>query len=237
MPPLADRLFVIYHGWLTVDPGGEPTADALAIADARPGILIAPFLKAGSGERNISPEVLTLLGERGISVYPYVPTHFGRRGIDAVAAEIDLSLKAGVSGIFLDEIAPTLDQADLEAGYTALHSVTGSDVAKIILNTGVARTGEEIMDIADILMVEHQWRWFAESSRWREQYPRERFMGCSSNEPGALPLVGRPISFESAVEETLEAWDAGIGWHYSTDRYTRLPGWFKSYVRSLQDRV
>jgi hypothetical protein len=236
VPLSNNRLYVIFHGWLTSDVGGEPNADALAIAEAKPGILIAPFLKAGTNQKNISGDVLSLLGAKGISVFPYVPTHFGQRGIGEVAGEIDQCLQAGVAGIFLDEVSPNLERADLEAGYAALHSVTGSDAAKIILNTGVARTGEEIMDIADILMVEHQWRWFAELSPWRSRYPTERFMGCSSNEPGALPLVGRPISRSTAVEETLDAWDAGIGWHYSTDRYTGLPSWFNSYVEGLENR-
>jgi hypothetical protein len=105
----------------------------------------------------------------------------------------------------------------------------------VIVNTGVAESGEAIMDVADILMIEHDWRSLYRMNPWYAQYSPERFMGNSSNEPGTQRYFDYRVTCETAIRDTREAWANGVGWHCSTDRYTELPPWFSEYARGIAD--
>ena len=50
-------------------------------------------------------------------------------------------------------------------------------------------------------------------------------MGVSSNE-----YCGQCVSEQNAAANTAGAWNNGIGYHYSTDKYIDLPPWFGSYI-------
>ncbi len=86
------------------------------------------------------------------------------------------------------------------------------------------------MEVAGRVMVEHQWRNLRLGSLWSFRYPAQRFMGVSSNEDHAM---GYAVDEPRVVEDTREAWRAGIGWHSSTGRYIELPDWFGAYMRAV----
>ena len=62
-------------------------------------------------------------------------------------------------------------------------------------------------------------------------YSSDRLMGVSSDEENAM---GYGMDVETALRDTREAWESGIGWHTSTQRYTALPPWFGVYMAALK---
>lgn len=216
------RPFVIYYGWLTDGADGEPNAEARRIASAAPPLLIAqPWTAPPAGHCNLSPQVSKVIRDAGTEVYAYVPTGFGRNERSGVLHALDAAAMLGVNGIFFDEVDPLLDDANA-AYYAGLASAARAAGLKLIVNTGVALCGERLMDIAERVMAEHQWRELCKQSAWTAKYDRDRFMGVSSNEENAMGYV---VDRARAVADARDAWHAGIAWHAATDRYIRLPEW------------
>ncbi|HYC48719.1 MAG TPA: spherulation-specific family 4 protein [Burkholderiales bacterium] len=217
------RSFVIYYGWLTDGPQGAPNAGARRIASAAPPLLIAqPWTAAPAGHCNLSPQVLALLRDARIEVHAYVATGFGRGDASTVLQALDAAAGLAVQGIFLDEVDPLVHDATL-GFYARLSSAARAAGKQVIANTGVARCGERVMQIADRLMVEHQWRELCKQSPWSAKYERDRFMGVSSNEEHAM---GYDVDSARAAADARDAWALGIGWHAATERYIELPEWF-----------
>ena len=223
--------YVIYYGWLTDDAHGEPNDAAHAIAVAGAPLLIAHLRTAApAGHRNLSPQVLALMRGAGIQVFGYVPTTYGRADTSVAAAAVGENLDAGLDGILFDESDSLVLPVKL-AYYRQLCETVRGRGKSVILNTGVSRCGEYVMQIADRLMVEHQWRALHTDSPWAGNYPPERFMGVSSNEEDAMGYV---VDGERAIEDARLARESGIGWHTATTRYTELPDWFNNYVRVVK---
>lgn len=231
MPEVALR-FVIFYGWLVDGPDGAPNAAARAIAAAQPAALLAHVNTFEPVHANLSRPVLDLLHGAGVRVFAYVTTSYAARERGAVAAEVRACLAAGADGIFFDEVYNFLDGAHTDY-YRALADHVREAGKTVVMNTGIAETGEAIMGVTDCLMVEHQWRMLYQRNCWWRGYPAERFMGNSSNEPGARAYLGRRITLNRAVRDTREAWTNGIGWHCSTDRYIWLPPWFEAYTAAM----
>lgn len=222
--------YVIYYGWLAQDAGGEPNRDARDIAAARAPLLIAQFRTAGPGGHvNLSPQVLSAMHAAGTAVFAYVATNCGKTPLAEVRQAVAGYLEAGADGIFFDEADPLREPACFEY-YKALAQCVRDAGKGVIVNPGVAQCGERIMEVADRVMVEHQWRRLRLASLWSFRYPVERFMGVSSNEGQAM---GYTVDAQRAVEDTREAWRAGIGWHCSTDCYIGLPEWFGAYIGAV----
>jgi len=221
--------YVIYYGWLTDDAQGEPNAVARAIAAAGTPLLIAHLRTAApAGHRNLSPQVLALMRAAGVQVFGYVATAYGRADARVVADDVAKNLDAGLDGILFDEADSLVLPVKL-AYYRRLGETVRSRDKSVILNTGVSRCGEHIMQIADRLMVEHEWRALHSDSPWARTYPPERFMGVSSNEERAM---GYRVDKARAIADARLAWEAGVGWHTATTRYAEFPMWFDDYVRA-----
>lgn len=224
--------YVIYYGWLIADAAGTPGPAAAMIAAAGPRALIGFYNTFEPKYTNFSPQVCEILHAAQIDMFAYVDTSYGNRSLTEVEAETYDYLAKDVDGIFFDQVYNFLD--DQQAPYyQKLHALVRSSGKSVIVNTGVAQTGEAIMDVTDILMVEHDWRTLYRQNRWYARYPPERVMGNSSNEPGTERYFDYRIDYATAVQDTEEAWANGIGWHYSTDQYTTLPAWFLDYARSI----
>jgi hypothetical protein len=223
-------IYAIYYGWLTEDDAGEPNEDALRIAGARVPLLLANVWTAAPERHlNLSAAVLALLRSSNTEVFAYIATHCGKASLKATEQEVDECMAAGVDGIFFDEADPLREKNRL-AYYDTLARRIRAHGGRVIMNPGVARCGERVMDVSDVLMVEHQWRDLREESVWMMRYASERFMGVSSNEVKAM---GYTVDEKRAVADTREAWRRGIGWHASTESYTQLPEWFERYVQSV----
>jgi Spherulation-specific family 4 len=231
---LSGNLYVIYYGWLTSDSSGQPNSLATTIAAARPRALIAVPYTAQPRFLNLSPQVRDLFRSVGTQIFAYAASGYGARDRGEVQGEVADYLMQGVDGIFYDETAAQLDRTKMKY-YRHLYALVKDWGRKVIMNTGVAASSESLMEVSDILMFEHQWRAFSQTCAWRSRYAPERFMGNSSNEPGSATHLGYHIDRDVAVRETREAWAHGIGWHYSTDRYTELPDWFSNYCRTVRD--
>ena len=223
--------YVIYYGWLTEDGAGAPNESALRIAAARVPLLIAHAWTAEPQRHlNLSPTVRALMRSTGTVVYAYVATRCGQLPLGTVEAAVEESLDAGADGIFFDEADPLRESAKL-AYYAGLASRIRARGKRVIVNPGVAQLGENIMDVADCVMVEHRWRDLRSGSLWAFQYAAERFMGVSRNEENAM---GYAVNDGRAIADTREAWRRGIGWHTSTDRYIELPAWFERYIEAVR---
>ncbi|MEI7769335.1 MAG: spherulation-specific family 4 protein [Chloroflexales bacterium] len=228
--------YVIYYGWLIADAAGTPGPAATAIAAAGPGVLIGFYYTFEPKYPNFSRQVRDLLRAAQISFFAYVDTDYGNRPLAAVEAEARDYLAKGVDGIFFDQAYNFLDDRQTPY-YQQLYALVHSSQKSVIINTGVAQSGEAIMEVTDILMVEHDWRLLPQLSPWHGRYPPTRFMGNSSNEAGTERYFDYRIGYEAAVRDTHEAWASGIGWHYSTDHYTTLPAWFSDYARSVSTPI
>ena len=230
-PAQAARPYVIYYGWLTDDAQGEPNDVARAIAAAGAPLLIAHVRTAPpAGHRSLSPQVLALMRAAGMQVFGYVPTTYGRADAGEVADAVSEGLDAGLDGVLFDEADSLVLPVKL-AYYRQLCEKVRGRGRSVILNTGVSRCGEYVMQIADLLMVEHQWRSLHSESPWARTYPPERFMGVSSNEEQAMGYV---VDKARAIEDARRAREAGIGWHTATTRYIELPDWFHDYVQAVK---
>ena len=221
--------YALYYGWLSDGADGEPNRDARRIAAARMPLLIASFWTEPRIHRNLSPQVLALMRESGTKVFAYVSTQWGRAELRAVKSAVSEYLEAGADGVFLDEGHNFLDSSKL-LYYRSLAQLARSRGGEVIVNPGVARCGADVMSVGDYVMLEHAWRELSRESPWCADHPPSRFMGVSSNEPGAMPYA---VTAKRAVADTREAWACGVGWHTSTERYTRLPEWFEDYVAAL----
>ena len=228
------RTYVIYYGWLTADQLGAPNQVARAIAAAKVPLLVAHYWTAPpERHKNLSSPVLSLLQGAGTEVFAYVATNWGNAESGAVESAVSEYLEAGVDGIFFDESDALVSEARLQY-YERLARLIRDQGGKIILNPGVSRCGERIMRVADRIMLEHDWRDFSVQSPWMRRYAPARFMGVSSNEGNAL---GYLVDEQRALADTREAWQCGIGWHTSTNRYIELPEWFGSYVQGVSATV
>jgi hypothetical protein len=221
--------YVIYYGWLADDESGAPNAAAQRIAAARAPLLIAQYWTEPKAHRTLSDDVLALMHAAGTQVYAYVRTAWGGANLQQAKASASEYLAGGADGIFLDESYNFLDGAKL-IYYRALAQLVRGQGKGLIANPGVSRCGEDIMSVADRVMVEHEWRNFGAHSPWRSRYAPERFMAVSSNEESGM---GYRLDAARAIEDTREAWNAGIGWHTSTDRYVALPDWFDDYTAGV----
>jgi hypothetical protein len=229
---LSRNRYVVYYGWLIDGADGTPNEAARVIAAATPHALIASYYTQQPRMTNLSGQVRERLHGMGIQIYAYIPTQYGRRDLNQVSDEILEYLANDIDGIFFDEVYSFADLAKLNY-YRQLHTLVKDRGGTVVMNVGVAWAGREIMEVTDMLMVEHQWRVFAQRCPWRKEYDASRMMGVSSNEPGAGAELGYTIDREIAIRDTLDAWNQGIGWHYSTQSYIELPTWFTQYMRAV----
>ena len=224
------NMYVIYYGWLVRDPGGEPNAIADEIARSHVPLLIAHYRTAPPHSQvNLSPAVMSLMRRSGTRVFAYVATRWGRADLRRAFTSVKEYLQAGVDGIFFDEADPLVSARNFRY-YQRLATGVWDEGKSVILNAGVSACGEAIMRVTDRLMVEHAWRDLAASCPWKRHYDPDRFMSVSSNESDVL---GYTVDEQHAIQDTREAWQAGIGWHTSTNRYIELPDWFAAYVQAV----
>ncbi len=226
--------YVIFYGWLVQGESAEPNSIALSIAQSRPDILVASFYASEPRFVNLSPQVRSLLHWGGTKIFSYIPINYGQRSLVSIRLEIEEHLSNGVSGIFFDEVTNFAEDLSELRFCQDLCKLTRELGGAVIMNTGVAQTGEQIMELTDILMLEHQWRAFYQRSPWMRKYPPERFMGVSSNESGAYRCLGYIVDETTIVQDMVEAWMNNIGWHYSTDKYITIPPWFDLYQPRLE---
>jgi hypothetical protein len=218
------RRFCIFYGWLVANAAGEPNASAQRIATLGPDLLVAPAYTVEPRMCNLSAPVMDLLRAQGVIVLAYIDAAFGRRALDEAQAEAAEAMALGASGVMFDQVEHRWG-ATAQAYYGALAKGVHAAGGIVALNTGVAETDEALMSVADLLMVEHRWRAFAEQNPWRQRYHPLRFMGASSNEPGAEALLGYRLDAASAERDTRDAWALGVGWHCATNLYVDLPSW------------
>lgn len=226
----AENLYVIYYGHL-VDDNGEMTEQTLRIIEARPELAIVPY-SFPDGELNLTPEVHQAFKEAGIKVLTYTWTDYGARDLNAVRADIDAQMASGVDGIFVDEV--TNIETDAEYDYYASvhqHIKSHGQEKLSVMNPGHYQVDERVMQISDIVSLEEEWIYYEQIS-WMDKYPPSRFMGVSSNEYCTTAC----ISESNAAVKTGDAWSAGIGYHFSTDKYIDLPVWFDSYVSQAKEQ-
>lgn len=224
----SENLYVIYYGHL-VDKDGATTEEAERIIAAKPELVIVPY-SFPDGELNLMPEVHEQFREAGIKVLTYTWTDYGARDINAVKGDVDRQMAAGVDGIFVDEV--TNIRTDAEHGYYAeihRHVKSYGQDKLVVMNPGHYQVNERVMLISDIVSFEAEWV-YHDQIPWMERYPSSRFMGVSSNE-----YCAGCVSESNAAAETIEAWEAGIGYHYAADKYIDLPAWFDGYATQVQE--
>lgn len=221
--------FVIYYGWY-YNQDGRLGHDIDRIIEAKPEFIISPYYTS-AGEVNLRPKVMEKFHDNGIKVLTYVATGDTDRNLMNVLAEIKAGFDSGADGIMVDEVSILHTQFELNY-YKKIYDYVksfGSDKI-VVANPGSVLVSEEVMSISDIVSFEHQWR-LAPSIDWFSKYPSTRFMGVSSND--IENVMGYAVSENNAVADTMDAWQAGIGYHFSTDSYTELPAWFGDYESKL----
>jgi hypothetical protein len=225
------RKFVIYYGWYS-DGDGRLGHDIDRIIKSKPEYVVSPFYTS-SGQVNLTPAVISKFHDGGVGILAYIATGNAGRNLDSVISEIKTGMEAGAAGVMLDEVA-LLDQRWQVEYYEKIYEYVksyGNDMA-VVANPGSILVSESVMSVSDIVCFEHQWR-LASALDWFSKYPPQRFMGISSNDISGV--MGYGVDEETGLRDTMEAWQGGIGYHYSTDSYTRLPAWFEEYQAALGD--
>ena len=230
---VAGKVAVVYYGWL-IDEHGQPNTAAYQLAAGRPDLIIVAGYTEQPRANNLPAAVRALFHASHTRIAVYIATQYGQRPLSEIESAIADSV-ANADAIFLDEVTPAFD-AQSGPYYATIAAQVRSAGKIVIANPGVAAIDERIMDIADIVMLEHQWTQFVTGCGWYGDYPLDRFMGVSSNEPGARRELGHMIDAQQAVVDTRRAWDLGIGWHYSCDRYTDVPPWYDTYMRAIRSQ-
>lgn len=225
------RKFVIYYGWYS-DSKGELGSEIERIIGARPEFVISPYYTS-TGQLNLTPQVIEKFHAAGVKVLVYVATASGNRELDGVVKEIKTGLDSGVDGVFLDEVG-TLHSDWQVDHYKAIYNYVKSFGSErtVIANPGSILVNEKVMLVSDIVSFEHQWR-LASHIDWFSKYPATRFMGISSND--IADVMGYKVDEESSARDSIEAWQGGIGYHFSTNSYTTLAPWFEEYHNALED--
>lgn len=224
----SENLYIIYYGHL-VDEDGKMTEQASRILAAGPELVIVPY-SFPDGELNLTPAVHQEFKEARIKVLTYTWTDYGARDLSQVRADIDAQMASDVDGIFVDEVT-NIETAAEYSYYAAIHrhikSFGGDKLS--IMNPGHYKVTERVMQLSDIVSLEEEWT-YHDQMPWMDKYPPSRFMGVSSNE-----YCVSCISGSNAVGKTVEAWNAGIGYHFATEMYIDLPDWFDSYVSQVKE--
>jgi hypothetical protein len=225
------RKFVIYYGWYS-DGRGELGPEIDRIIAAGPEFVISPY-RTSTGEVNLTPKVVEKFHEAGVKILAYVATGNGNRELEGVLKEIKEGLDGGADGVFLDEVAMLHSDWQVDH-YKEIHDYTKSFGSErvVIANPGSILVNEKVMSVSDIVSFEHQWR-LASHIDWFSKYPATRFMGISSND--IANVMGYKVDEEAAARDTIEAWQGGIGYHFSTSSYTALAPWFEEYQDGLED--
>jgi hypothetical protein len=227
----AYRKFVIYYGWYS-DGRGELGPEIDRIIAARPEFVISPY-HTSTGQVNLNQEAIEKFHSAGVKVLVYVATGNGDRDLGDVREEIRTGLEGGADGVFLDEVAMLHSDRQVDH-YREIYDYTKSFGSEktVIANPGSILVSEKVMSVSDIVSFEHQWR-LASHIDWFSEYPATRFMGISSND--IANVMGYRVDEEAAARDTVEAWQGGIGYHFSTDSYTTLAPWFEDYQKALEE--
>jgi hypothetical protein len=223
------RKFVIYYGWY-LDSHGQMGPEVDRIIKYQPEYVVSPY-HTSAGTVNLTPEVMDRFHAAGIKVLVYVATGNGDRKLDSVLAEMKTGFNAGADGAFLDEVAPLHYDWQYEH-YKKIYNYAKPLGKLVVANPGTILVNERVMSVSDIVSFEHQWR-LATHVDWFSKYPATRFMGISSND--IHNVMGYRVDGDTAARDTIEAWQSGIGYHFSTDAYTRLASWNDDYQEALLD--
>ena len=222
----AENFYVIYYGHL-VGRDGEMTEQTSRILAARPDLVVVPH-SFPDGELNLTPAVHGQFEASGIKVLTYVWTNYGQRNLDEVRADIDRQMASGVDGVFIDEVTNLTTRGEYDYYSAIYRHVKGYGQGSIVvMNPGHYAVEERVTQISDIVSLEEEWV-YHDRMPWITRYPPAEFMGVSSNE-----YCDQCVTGENAAGKTAQAWDSGIGYHYSTDMYIDLPAWFGGYAESL----
>jgi hypothetical protein len=229
----AYRKFVIYYGWYS-DAEGRLGPDIDRIIRSKPEYVVSPYFTS-TGLVNLSPQVTAKFRDSGIGILVYIATGNAGRSLDSVFSEIKTGIEAGANGVMLDEVAMLHQNWQVDHYEKIYDYVKSFGTDKIVVaNPGSILVSESVMSVSDIVCFEHQWR-LAPALDWFSKYPPERFMGISSNDIAGV--MGYSVDGDLATRDTVEAWQSGVGYHYATDAYTRLPSWFEGYQEELGDFV
>jgi len=227
-PPSLQNLYVIYYGHL-VNPDGSITEQASRIIETKPSLVIVPY-SFPDGEPNLTAKVHQKFKDAGIKVLTYTWTKYGERNIGEVRTDIDSQLAAGVDGIFVDEVTNIMTDNEFIYYSVIYNYIKSHDKdALVVMNPGHYKVTEKIMQMSDIVSLEEEWV-YHDQIAWMKNYSPTRFMGVSSNE-----YCDQCVTESNAASKTLEAWNSGIGYHFATDRYIDLPGWFSGYASQVKD--
>jgi hypothetical protein len=227
----AYRKFVVYYGWYS-DSRGELGPDIERIIAAGPEFVISPY-HTSIGQVNLTPKVMDRFHDAGIKVLVYVATGNGERKLEDVLKEIKTGLDNGADGVMLDEVAMLHSDWQVDY-YKKIYDYTKSfgNERLVIANPGSILVNEKVMSVSDIVSFEHQWR-LASHIDWFSKYSATKFMGISSND--IANVMGYNVDEKAAARDTIEAWQAGVGYHFSTNTYTTLAPWFEEYQKALED--
>jgi hypothetical protein len=240
--------YIVYHDIL-VDSNGHPNNNANRIANAHPTYVHTYAEISGN---NIPQEVRDLMHNKGVKILCYVksapPDSTSQPFADSqIRPEIKSSMDLGCDGIMFDNVRKQFNlYNDTYKGWRDYVKTWGND--KVVwFNTGHSDMDESIMQVADIVEVEHHIDDLVRDSPWVTKYPSTRFAAnvVSWEDLNYYPLPSgeatndsaNKVTLEKAIQYTNDCWNAGhIAYMYSgniNNSIGWLPTWFESYVNSL----
>lgn len=246
--------YVVYHDVL-VDSSGKPNTNANRIANAHP-VYIHTYARVSGDRVNIPQEVRDLMHNNGVKILCYVksapPDSSSPPFSDSqIRSEIADGINLGCDGIMFDNVRSRFTTYyDVYKGWRDYVKTWGSD--KIAwFNTGHSGMDESIMEVADIVEVEHHIDDLVQDSPWVTKYPSTRFAAnvLSWEDLNYYPLPSgiitsdpaNKVTLEKAIQYTNNCWDAGhIAYMYSGNIKNSigwLSTWFEDYVRGISPQT
>lgn len=255
--------YVVFYHWLHKRDGtGQPNERCQRIANAKPEMLFTYSHLHGSGrwgtgrdgELNLTPQVISLLHGKGVKIYNYIPTEWGRYSIDATKDLIAVAKELGLKGVKFDEAQAFAEGLETSyaptylAYYRQIYAYAKAKGLGVMANTGTEYTNEVWLSepLCDLVGVEHGWKVFPTLKApyncgggwYMSKYSSDKFMGVSSK------MYDKTMNLEVAVKDTLGAWNMGFGWHYSCEswwidgdyegvHYDIIPTWFEEYTSRI----
>jgi len=244
-PSPRGEIFLWVGFWL-VDGNGNPNEAAQRIANAKLAYGNPTWVEAGNwGTPHLTSELINLFHSAGIKVSCRLWSK-GTVNPSPVPLDImkhDMNVENGYGGSidYQLSIGPEIDMFMIDECkendpdyYQNLADYVHSNGKLFAVNPGGEHLQDRTAQYSDKMSCEFAWRGFiANKQDMIAQYP-QMFIGVAMDwgyqffEP-----IGRKVTLETAVADTLEAWNGGVYYFESRPDGSYLPDWWEEYLSQL----
>jgi len=244
-PSKNGEIFLWVGFWL-VDGNGNPNEAAQRIVDAKTEYGNPTWIEAGNWMGpHLTSELINLFHSAGIKVSCRL---WSRGTIDPSPVPLDImkydmNVQNGYGGSidYQLSIGPEIDMFMIDeckendpAYYQDLSNYVHSKGKLFAVNPGGEHLQDQTALYSNKMSCEFAWREFIANNPLVNQYPK-KFIGVAMDWGYQyFPPIGRQVTLETAVADTIEAWNGGVYYFDSRPDGSYLPDWWEEYLSQLQ---